>query len=382
MKNLDFKKLEEKWNPILEAEDVTPIPKEDKRLRQITALMLENEEKYLNETTFTGDIAQFPKIAIPMVRRTYPALLANQVVGVQPMTGPTGYAFALRYEAGRTYGGYNEGDELGYNKVAPGYTGDASTGEGLVTSAGERMGTPTYTREFSTVNLKIKRAQVEAKTRKILSQWSIEEAQDLKNVHGLDMDAEMLDILSYEIIAEIDRELVHDLSTLAAAGGTTSWECSASDGRWEMERYITLFNHTIRQSNQIAVSTRRGPGNFIIASPTVCSMFEALNNFVYNPDMTQVSPLSSVPFVGTIDRRIKLFCDTFATTDYVIIGYKGASAWDTGLIYLPYINMLVKRVDQDSSFQPRLMVMSRYAKHNNLLGAENYYRLVSVNPNC
>jgi len=380
MENAQIKELEQKWQPLLnEGDGIT-----DRRIRVATAIMLENQEVHIKETTYSADLASFPKLAVPMVRRTFPVLLANQVVGVQPMTGPVGLAFALRYYPGDSHGAYTAGStELGYNTIEGGYTGTGIGTEnnvrGVHTSAGERLGDGGGT-NFKTVNMKIEKSQVEARTRKVLSQWSLEEAQDLKNVHGMDMDSEMLDILSYEIVSETDRELIQRLRAQAYVGGTSSWDCSASDGRWEMERYMTLYNHIVKASNTVAISTRRGPANWAIVSPTTCSMLEALNGFIYNPNMSQVNELSTIPLIGTIDKRIKIYCDTFATTDFAMLGYKGISAFDSGIIYCPYISMLVKRVDQDATFQPRLMVMSRYAIHENLLGVSNYYRWVNVNP--
>lgn len=241
MGKLNTKALVEKWQPLMENEKVGTI--KGKRLKEYTAIMLENQFGYLkekgmvNEASFTSgsfgsDYAtsgEFHKIAIPMVRRTFPELVAHDTVGVQPMTGPVGLAFALRYRAGQTYDG-DSNVEVGYNKIDPDYTGSMST------SAGEELGSNSSGlglgigsgEAIKEVSLTVEKIQIEARTRKLRSRWSLEVAQDLNAMHGLSIEDEMMDILSYEIVAEIDREILAAIRS--AAGNNTASYVSGQQG--------------------------------------------------------------------------------------------------------------------------------------------------------
>lgn len=210
-----------------------------------------------------SDSGFFHKVAIPMVRRTFPELIAHEIVGVQPLNGPVGLAFAMRFIADQSYSG-NVGTEIGHNTIDSTYTGtyETSAGEALGSSststpeAGLGIGDGTQINE---VSMTLEKDQVEAKTRKLRSRWSMEVAQDVDNMHGLNLEEEMMDVMSYEITAEIDRELIAQIRSVA---GTDTWDYdSDTDGRWESEKYRQLYNLTIRKANTIAVNTRRGPGN-------------------------------------------------------------------------------------------------------------------------
>lgn len=392
---MDLDKLFKKWEDILEVKNLPKI--QNKKVKAATAIMLENQAKYLTESSnieYSFDRSgtystngDFHQLAIPMVRRTFPELIAHEIVGVQPMTGPVGLAFAIRYKAGQSYDG-TVGTELGYNTVDRTYslTTPVSAAEALGSAAGSGVGSDiglgigagTHIKE---INMTVEKAQVEAKTRKLRSRWSLEVAQDLKAMHGLNIEEEMMDALSYEITAEIDRELIYSIKTVATATTATSgsWNYDTADGRWENEIYRTLYNMVIRKSNQIAINTRRGAGNFIIASPNVCAALETLANFQLAPVATDVNTsVTGVSRIGSMDGRLTLYRDTFASTDEAIVGYKGPSAYDTGVVYLPYIQLMQSKAVFEDSFNPAIGLLSRYAIHSHLLGAANYYQYLLV----
>jgi len=412
---MDLKELVKKWSPILD--EGSPI-KNDK-VSRATALMLENQENFMNEgttyqggsmgtgaPTYSNSNAMFQKIAVPMVRRTFPNLIAHDIVGVQPMTGPVGLAFALRFigESGvygdvpaALTGSAVTSDEVGYNRVNNAYssrTGTSPSGTGSTTVSAEAwgskagsgvgddigigIGTGLHIRE---VSMTIEKAQVEAKTRKLRSRWSLEVAQDIKAMHGLDLEEEMMDVLAYEITAEIDREIVQSITTVAVAS-SYNWTNSAHyDGRWEAEKYRSLYNQMIRKANTIAIYTRRGAGNFAIVSPILSAALEALSSFTIAPVNSDVNTATTgVARVGSLDGRMTVYRDTFHTANYqrYVIGYKGPSEYDTGIIYLPYVQLLASKSTFEDSFNPAIGLMSRYAIHNHIFGAANYYQKVDV----
>ena len=417
---MDLKNLVTKWKDILD---------EGKKIRntkvaKATALMLENESKYLMETgnysgigrglNTPGDGAyatngDFYNIAVPMVRRTFPELIAHDIVGVQPMTGPVGLAFALRFKAGQTYtrgttddyGGQNTyTDELGYNNMDNSYSGASGsgfTGVPFTTSAGEILGSGTISGNYEAglgvgtgaaikeVNMTVEKAQVEAKTRKLRSRWSLEVAQDLKAMHGLDLEEEMMDILAYEITAEIDREIVYTLNNVAVSASWDYSSLSDADGRWQAEKYRTLYSMIVRKANAIAINTRRGAGNFVIASPMACAALEGLSSFVLWPTEGDMNTMvSGVAKLGSLDGRIAVYRDTFAGgtagtgMDYVTVGYKGPSEYDAGIIYLPYVQLMVSKTVFEQSFHPTVGLMSRYAIHQHIFGSKNYYQKIGI----
>lgn len=377
-----------------------------------TAVMLENQHNYLNETTGwgsdslgTGDgtglanwstSGMFNKIAVPMVRRTFPELLAHDLVGVQPLTGPVGLAFALRFKTGGpdTYDSTTN-VELGYNTIDSSYSGSyiTSAGEALGSAAGSGVGNDiglgigagTHMNE---VNMTVEKVQVEAKTRKLRSRWSLEVAQDLRAMHGLNLEEEMMDILSYEITQEIDRELIAKIDAVCVAGGAsynTTWSYTAASatgvpgGRWEMERYRELYHYLIRRSNQIAIQTRRGSANWVIGNVNAVAIMETLAAFTIAPVPGNVVTAGiGISRLGSLDGRISVYRDTFQASDQFILGYKGPSEYDTGVIYLPYIQLLASRAVFENSFQPTMGLMSRYAIHEHMFGAAKYYQKVTL----
>lgn len=406
---MELSQLSTKWKDILDEGRQIKNPK----VRKATALMLENQLNYLNEagnySTVGRNLAggystsgDFQQIAIPMVRRTFPELIAHDIVGVQPMTGPVGLAFALRFRAGETYNqqAYPAGsitprynDELGYNAIDPFYSGSTATSAGFTTSAGELLGSGangsgsaadtglgvgTYA-AISEVNMTVEKAQVEAKTRKLRSRWSLEVAQDLKAMHGLDLEEEMMDILAYEITAEIDREIVNMINGLAVQ---SSWDYTNeddADGRWQAEKFRTLYSAIVRKANLIAINTRRGAGNFVVVSPMTCAALEGLSSFVLWPTDGNINALvTGVSKLGSLDGRITVYRDTFATQDYCTVGYKGPSEYDAGIIYLPYVQLLVSKTVFEQSFHPTVGLMSRYALYQHIFGSNLYYQRIQI----
>lgn len=380
-----------KWKEILESESAPKFKNE--KIKKSTALMLENQFDYLtkrgyrlDETTAGasdsltptgtayGTNGFFHKIAIPMVRRTFPELIAHEIVGVQPLNGPVGLAFAMRFIADQSYEG-TPGTEIGYNTIDNTYSGTYSTsaGEALGSdSTGDKglgIGDGTAINELS---MTLEKDQVEAKTRKLRSRWSIEVAQDIQNMHGLDLESEMTEALSYEITAEIDRELIAEIRSVAP---NSDYDYDSDfDGRWESEKYRNLYNAVIRKTNKIATKTRRGPGNWAVGNPTTCAALETLPAFAVHPIQADINTaLHGVSKIGSMDGRLTLYRDTFYDTDSILLGYKGINEYDTGVIYLPYIQLMLGKVEDYSAFQPAIGLMSRYAIHKHIFGAANYY---------
>jgi len=417
--SIDLNLITEKWKGLIEDKnsDSKVKPIENKKIARATAIMLENEWAYLQangmvneanttQASFNRDAGyqasgDFHKIAIPMVRRTFPELIAHDLVGVQPMTGPVGIAFALRFKAVQAYnapavgGNHVPNNELGFNNIDSTYSGS------MPTSAGEALGSKEDPNLFTNpsmnhglgigdgstakeVGFTIEKKQVDAKTRKLRSRWSLEVAQDLKAMHGLDLEEEMMDILAYEITAEIDREIVGEIraaannnhfSNVSGKLGALDWtNPDHLDGRWEHEKFRNIYNLLVRKANRIAIDTRRGAGNFAVANPTLCAAFEGTSAFTIAPVAHDVSTaVSGVTFLGTLDGRIRLYHDTFTATDEFVVGYKGPSAYDSGIIYLPYVQLLVNKATYEDSFNPTVGLMSRYGLMSNLFGASNYY---------
>lgn len=402
---MEISELLKKWDDVLN--EGTSI--DNLNVRKATAIMLENQHNFLMETTALGAGADslgtkagyatsgmFHKIAVPMVRRTFPELVAHDLVGVQPMTGPVGLAFALRFRAGTTVSGsYSKNDELGYNTIESDYSGSYVTsaaealgskeGSGVASDVGLGIGTGTHMRE---VNMTVEKAQIEAKTRKLRARWSLEVAQDLKAMHGLNLEEEMMDILAYEITAEIDRELIEKIDAVCVAGGANynlEWSYIAASGtgvpggRWEMERYRELYHYILRRAQQIAINTRRGSGNWIVGNPYSVAIFESMAAFAIAPVPSDVSTAAvGISRIGSLDGRLSVYRDTFQDSNQFILGYKGPSEYDTGVIYLPYIQLLASRATFEDSFQPAVGLMSRYGLHDHLFGSRQYYQKVRL----
>lgn len=357
------------------------------------------------QTNTTGD-GSFSPISLALVRRTFPELFANKVVGVQAMAGPVGLAYALRFfyeEQGQD----GPAVEAAFNDVElySGYTGDglgqsgtADAGRGAATSAAEAFqfdGAAT-SKKMPELSLKIDQTAVTAATRKLAASFSLEAAQDIKAMHGVDVEREMVNVLQYEIQAEMDREIVGRLHALAvdtSKGGkvadtidlsATAAQAAAasnisSDGRWSQERFSSVVTQIIKQANDIAISTRRGAGNFAIVSTRLATALQSAGP-VFSRNQANVNPTATMTDIGTINGNITVYHDTYhaTTDDSALVGYKGSGISDAGLIYSPYIMGLMNRAIDPEDFSPRVGVLSRYAMTDNLLGAGRYYRKLNV----
>lgn len=406
--------LLKKWAPVLDHEGVAPI--KDAYRKEVTAVLLENQERSINEEKQalfeathanqagampdSGGVAKFDPILISLVRRAIPQMIAYDICGVQPMTQPTGLIFAMksRYtsQAG-TEALFNEADtdfagtgtQAGSNPVSGAYT----TGTGLSTSDAEGLGD---SGTFGQMAFSIEKTSVTAKTRALKAEYTVELAQDLKSVHGLDAESELSNILSTEILAEINREVIRTVYTSARTGaqiGTTTagtFDLDVdSNGRWSVEKFKGLLFQVEREANVIAQETRRGKGNFIIASSDVASALAMSGALDYAPALSTNLNVdeASTTFAGVLNGRYKVFVDPYsansAATQLLLVGYKGSSAFDAGIFYCPYVPLQLVRAVDPSTFQPKIAFKTRYGMVANpfagLTSNTNfYYRKVAV----
>lgn len=350
-----------------------------------------------------------PNVVMPILRRIFPDLIANELVGVQPLNGPIGFAFALRAKYG-VHGAFGQLSsdtvdkaEIGFSPTETEFTGELAgtvtdvkdawktykgnspwggTAAELSTAEYASMGT-----DYPQVSFDLIKSGVEAKTRKLGAHWSPELAEDMEAMHGVDVEAEMVNILSYEIGAEIDRQIVDEMVKAAITGGNvTSWNPGTADGLDQMSRLATLLTQITIESNQIAVRTRRGHANFVITSPKVCSLLEQLsmNKFV---SFARSNSLPSVPAadVGALqkqglinDGQQLLVRDAYATGDYVLMGYKGTHPADSGIIYCPYIPVQLSKVLMPNTFTPAIGARTRYGVMNTPWDAGRYYTFMKI----
>ena len=390
--------LIKKWAPILEHEGSAPI--KDQYRKEVTAVLLENQEREirrgheamgeLNEAApanavgsygDTGGFSKFDPVLISLVRRAMPQLIAYDVAGVQPMTQPTGLIFAMksRYTSqGGTEALFNEADtdfagtgtHAGANPVSGTYT----TGTGLATTDAERLGQGGQgDGSFGQMAFSIEKRSVTAKTRALKAEYSIELAQDMKSVHGLDAEGELSNILSTEILAEINREVIRTIYRSAKVGaqiGTTTagtFDLDVdSNGRWSVEKFKGLMFQVEREANAIAQQTRRGRGNFIICSSDVASALAMAGVLDYAPALANNLNVdeSSTTFAGVLNGKYKVYVDPYSAnqsaTQFMTIGYKGTSAFDAGLFYCPYVPLQMVRAVDPNSFQPKIGFKTRY----------------------
>jgi nucleoside diphosphate kinase len=374
--------LEKKWQPILEAADAPKFA--DSYRKSVTAVLLENQQKaareareqaqYLTEEgqpSMNGSaVDRWDPVLISLVRRAMPNLIAYDVAGVQPMTGPTGLIFAMksRYNGTVTPGvngtvtpgtdGITTADsEALFNEANPKFSGDRSTGGGLERSAGE--GDISGEMGFT-----IEKKMVEAKTRQLKAEYSMELAQDLKAIHGLDAETELANILSTEILAEINREVIGKINMSAVTGGIGGdFDLAVdADGRWAVEKFKSLLFQIEREANAIAKATRRGKGNFVICSSNVASALAAAGVLDYAPALSTSLNVDDTgnTFAGIINGRLKVFIDPYSTADYITVGYKGSNAYDAGIYYCPYVPLTMVRAVDQMSFQPKIGFKTRY----------------------
>tara|TARA_Y100001970_G_scaffold99692_1_gene125335 strand:- start:24179 stop:25537 length:1359 start_codon:yes stop_codon:yes gene_type:complete len=411
--------LQEKWNPVLDCDGLDSI--KDNYKKAVTAVLLENQEKFLREeagvlteaaptvstastssvagfsatATATGPSAGFDPVLISLIRRSMPKLIAYDIAGVQPMTGPTGLIFAMRsrYGTNRTAGTeafYNEADsefsaenaasDLGRTAQSgsnPGLLNDSgtyNTSTGMTTAESEALGDAS-TNAFAEMNFSIEKVTVTAKSRALKAEYSLELAQDLKAVHGLDAESELANILSTEVLAEINREVVRTVYKVARPGSQNNTATAGifdldvdSNGRWSVEKFKGLLFNIERDMNAIGHETRRGKGNILICSADVASALSMAGVLDYTPALAGNSNLlpddNSSTLAGTLNGRIKVYVDPYSANvsdrHFYVAGYKGGSAYDAGLFYCPYVPLqMVRAVGQDT-FQPKIGFKTRY----------------------
>jgi hypothetical protein len=462
------KLLIEKWGPVLDYTSNNVRAIEDDHTRLNTAILLENQEKWCfeasnvaggtpgvfsnntidaggrgnqfpsqNDSAYAPNDSRLPKILIPMIRRTFPELITNEIVGVQPMSGPVGLAFALRYKYESDALGYNttgnldgsattnlnnpqlqsDGDELGYQYLDTRFTG---------ISSGSLSGNATYfpmvdqdqgvaqllanfelTSKIPQIVVSFEKTAVEAGTRRLAARWSVELEQDLKNMNGIDIDTELTNAMSYELQAEIDREMIIRMIQTALNGGFgrgfSVWSPASADGRWLVERNRDFYQRLIVEANRIAVRNRRGSANFIVATPRVCAILEMLPEFQWVPVQGNVNTQPvGVAKVGSLGGRFNVYRDTRTEAqfelgqggnysgsgtygssqyrtqrlEYALLGYKGPEFYDTGIIYCPYIPVMVQRTIGPNDFAPRVGLLTRYGVVDNIFGANLYYHVI------
>lgn len=453
--------LLEKWAPVLDykSDSVKEIKNENTRLN--TAILLESQEQWCNEsntagsggalgsnstgTVFSGDNyatgdSRLPKILIPMIRRTFPELISNEIVGVQPMSGPVGLAFALRYKyqdeglgqggvdgfggtkevpAGSShttqpvqYGSGKGENELGWQHLDSRFTGSSSAqlsgAAGVWDFANQDKGVAEILKNFEItsnipqVEVTFEKTAVQAGTRRLGARWSVELEQDLKNMNGIDVDAEITNAMSYEIQAEIDREMIMRMIQAALNGGLNRgfsiWTPQSADGRWLVERNRDFYQRLIIEANRIAVRNRRGAANFIVATPRVCAILEMLPEFQWVPVQGDVSTQPvGIAKVGSVGGRFTVYRDTRTEVqntsiygdqgyagqtegiEYALLGYKGPEFYDTGIIYCPYIPIMVQRTVGPQDFAPRVGLLTRYGVVDNIFGSDLYYHVILLN---
>ena len=378
----------------------------------------------------TGDGWRFRPVTLALVRRTFPDLFANKIVGVQAMSTPVGLAYALRvmYSDGLNeaawdkvaqYAGYT-GSQTGVSAALAGSSPETSANTGIydtsgvgqnvsaaegwdirnpniynafTTVAGELSGSPAnaYTAtQWPQLKLKIDQRAIVANTRKLAASFSIESAQDIRAMHGIDIEREMVNILQYEITAELDRELIYNLknnattttngganiSAIDLTGSGTTSGAYGIDGRWSGEKYMNIIASIIHQSNMIAIATRRGAGNYAVVSPSIATSLQAAGH-TFVQYTQNVNPTTTMASIGKLNGNIEVYRDQYALTDFALVGYKGPGIADSGLLFCPYLMGLTNRAINPSDFSPRVGVISRYAIVNSLLGAGRYNRLLA-----
>jgi hypothetical protein len=416
--------LQKKWAPVLEHPDMPEI--KDPYKRAVTAILLENQEKALaedggstrgllqeavpvNSTDATYQTYQDP-ILISMIRRSMPNLIAYDVCGVQPMTGPTGLIFAMRAKYSTQAGTEALVDESDtsftssgshINSGTAGVTGAQGGSpaltliQGLATATGEALGDSP---EFAEMAFAIDKVTVTAKSRALKGEYTMELAQDLKAVHGLDAETELANIISQEVLAEINRETMRTIYFTANHGAQHNTSTAGvfdldvdSNGRWSVEKFKGLMFQIERDANAVAEKTRRGKGNVIICAPDVASAL-SMGGVLDSSTALNVDSTGNT-FVGTLGGRYKVFIDPYANasaTNFYVVGYKGSSAYDAGIFYCPYIPLQMVRAVGENSFQPKIGFKTRYgmvsnpfanSTGNGVVTTANdnyYYRIVRV----
>ena len=430
MEQPNYSALIEKWKPVLDEESAGEI--KDNHRRSVTATLLENQEKAIAEQNAQGmlfeaapannvaSVSNFDPVLISLVRRAMPNLIAYDVCGVQPMNGPTGLIFAMK---ARYQGGSTSNREALFNEAETRFSGDSSgthdsdnvSGYNGIDSDGDRLtslaatGMPTVDAEelgattgstFNEMGFTIEKSTVTAVSRALKAEYSLELAQDLKAIHGLDAETELANILSTEILAEINREVIRTINSQAKDGAQQANVTvngvfnmsSDADGRWSAEKFKGLGVQIDRESNVIAKETRRGKGNLLICSSDVATALAAAGTLDYSPGISNNLNVDDTgnTFAGLLNGRIRVYIDPYANTDYCVVGYKGTNPFDAGVFYCPYVPLqMVKAVGEDT-FQPRIGFKTRYGMVSNPFvgttpanglasdGSNQYYRKMVV----
>ena len=403
--------LQEKWSPVLDHADLPKIDNPYKRA--VTSVILENQEKAAKEDkAFLGEIANvtgsavanWDPILISLVRRAMPNLIAYDICGVQPMTGPTGLIFAMKSRFTS-----NSGTEALFNEADSDFSGtgthSATLNPGLMndttTAVTAGTGIATATAEASSslaeMAFSIEKSTVTAKTRQLKAEYTMELAQDLKAIHGLDAETELANILSAEILAEINREVVRTIYQVAEKGasantGTVNTTTEGifdldtdSNGRWSVERFKGLMFQVEREANAIAQRTRRGKGNILITSSDVASALQMAGVLDYAPALNNNLNVDDTgnTFAGVLNGRYKVYIDPYSANNtakqYFVVGYKGTSQYDAGIFYCPYVPLqMVRAVGQDT-FQPKIGFKTRYGMQANPFAENSGSGAASIN---
>ena len=377
--------IQKKWSPVLEHPDLGEI--KDSYRKAVTAVILENQEKALAEekniteavhaNNMSSAIDTYDPILISLVRRALPNLMAYDVCGVQPMTGPTGLIFAMKSHYTSQTGTealFNEADtdfagtgtHAGSNPVDGSYT----TGTGITRDNAELLGDTVTLNQMA---FSIEKTTVTAKSRALKAEYTVELAQDLKAVHGLDAESELSNILSQEILAEINREVIRTIYKVAKTGAASTASAGTfdldvdSNGRWSVERFKGLLFNIERDANVIAQDTRRGKGNFIICSSDVASALSMAGVLDYAPALDTNLNVDDTgnTFAGVLNGRYRVYVDPYsantgAASQFYVVGYKGTSPYDAGLFYCPYVPLQMVRAIDPSTFQPKIGFKTRY----------------------
>ena len=449
--------LQEKWSPLLDYEGLDPI--KDSHRRAVTAILLENQERTIREereflfegptngtgsgsnpglgAATTGPLQGFDPVLISLIRRSMPNLIAYDLCGVQPMNGPTGLIFAMRSrytdqtgpesfynEVDSAFSGQNEGFDVTNGMtgaaVGMGTTGQTGTNPGLLNpesgqtgstySVGQGMRTDdaedlgTSGDNFNQMAFSIEKVTVTAKSRALKAEYSLELAQDLKAIHGLNAEAELANILSTEILAEINREVIRTIYRTAESGAQVNTATAGtfdldvdSNGRWSVEKFKGLIFQIERDANAIAQRTRRGKGNTIICSADVASALAMAGVLDYTPALNANLNVDDTgnTFAGVLQGKYKVYIDPYAANvaanQYYVVGYKGSSPYDAGLFYCPYVPLQMVRAVGENTFQPKIGFKTRYGMVANpfaegqtagagalTVNANRYYRRVKV----
>ena len=398
--------LQEKWSPVLKHPDLPEI--KDSYKRAVTTIILENQEKalkedknFLNETVSTNfaggnaSLDTWDPILISLVRRSMPNLIAYDICGVQPMTGPTGLIFAMRARlqsmdgaealadeafpdlANQNAAGTIGGGDIGTTETNPAVLNDSPAGTytsatGMTTVQGEALG-DSGTNAFGEMAFSIEKHTVTAVTRALKAEYTMELAQDLKAIHGLDAETELANILSSEILAEINREVVRNIYVSAVKGAQANTTTAGifdldtdSNGRWSVEKFKGLMFAIERDANAIGQQTRRGKGNMLIVSADVASALQMAGVLDYAPALNNNLNVddTSTTFVGVMNGRYKVYVDPYSAnvsaSQYYVVGYKGTSPYDAGMFYCPYVPLQMVRAVGENTFQPKIGFKTRY----------------------